>query len=43
MLKQETEKYKQTIIGYFKQYMDWIRTSVSIFNYAPVVVSMLDY
>ncbi len=32
MLKQETEKYKQTIIGYFKQYIDWIRTSVSISN-----------
>ncbi|XP_051514850.1 prominin-1-A isoform X9 [Myxocyprinus asiaticus] len=27
---QETEKYKQTIIGYFKQYMDWIRTSLAM-------------
>uniref|UniRef100_A0A672MF38 Prominin-1-A-like n=1 Tax=Sinocyclocheilus grahami TaxID=75366 RepID=A0A672MF38_SINGR len=30
----ETEKYKQTIIGYFKQYIDWIRTSVSILTVA---------
>uniref|UniRef100_A0A8C1CZD3 Prominin 1a n=1 Tax=Cyprinus carpio carpio TaxID=630221 RepID=A0A8C1CZD3_CYPCA len=26
----ETEKYKQTIIGYFKQYIDWIRTSLAL-------------
>uniref|UniRef100_A0A8C2IVU0 Prominin 1a n=1 Tax=Cyprinus carpio TaxID=7962 RepID=A0A8C2IVU0_CYPCA len=36
VINQETEKYKQTIIGYFKQYIDWIRTSVSI-------LSMLDW
>ncbi|XP_055033547.2 prominin-1-A isoform X12 [Misgurnus anguillicaudatus] len=30
VVNQETEKYKQTIIGYFKQYMDWIRTSLSM-------------
>uniref|UniRef100_A0A8C7GNB3 Prominin 1a n=1 Tax=Oncorhynchus kisutch TaxID=8019 RepID=A0A8C7GNB3_ONCKI len=27
---QETEKYKQTIVGYFRQYIEWVRTSVSI-------------
>ncbi|XP_048033075.1 prominin-1-A isoform X1 [Megalobrama amblycephala] len=30
VINQETEKYKQTIIGYFKQYMDWIRTSLAL-------------
>ncbi|KAG1962505.1 prominin-1-A [Pimephales promelas] len=30
LINQETEKYKQTIIGYFKQYMDWIRTSLAL-------------
>ncbi|XP_065130035.2 prominin-1-A isoform X5 [Paramisgurnus dabryanus] len=30
VVNQETEKYKQTIIGYFKQYMDWIGTSLSM-------------
>ncbi|XP_052010361.1 prominin-1-A isoform X5 [Xyrauchen texanus] len=30
VVSQETEKYKQTIIGYFKQYMDWIRTSLAM-------------
>ncbi|XP_051505793.1 prominin-1-A-like isoform X7 [Myxocyprinus asiaticus] len=30
VVNQETEKYKQTIIGYFKQYMDWIRTSLTM-------------
>uniref|UniRef100_A0A8C2IT04 Prominin 1a n=1 Tax=Cyprinus carpio TaxID=7962 RepID=A0A8C2IT04_CYPCA len=34
VINQETEKYKQTIIGYFKQYIDWIRTSVSILSIA---------
>ncbi|XP_052429926.1 prominin-1-A isoform X3 [Carassius gibelio] len=29
VINQETEKYKQTIIGYFKQYIDWIRTSLA--------------
>uniref|UniRef100_A0A3B4DB75 Prominin 1 b n=1 Tax=Pygocentrus nattereri TaxID=42514 RepID=A0A3B4DB75_PYGNA len=29
IVNQETEKYKQTIIGYFKQYIDWVKTSVS--------------
>uniref|UniRef100_A0A8B9HIL0 Prominin 1a n=1 Tax=Astyanax mexicanus TaxID=7994 RepID=A0A8B9HIL0_ASTMX len=29
VVNQETEKYKQTIIGYFRQYLDWIKTSVS--------------
>uniref|UniRef100_A0A671RFT5 Prominin-1-A n=1 Tax=Sinocyclocheilus anshuiensis TaxID=1608454 RepID=A0A671RFT5_9TELE len=29
-LTDETEKYKQTIIGYFKQYIDWIRTSLAL-------------
>ncbi|KAM9513875.1 prominin-1-A-like isoform 10-T10 [Salvelinus alpinus] len=24
---QETEKYKQTIVGYFRQYIEWVRTS----------------
>ncbi|XP_053487745.1 prominin-1-A isoform X3 [Ictalurus furcatus] len=27
-VNQESEKYKQTIIGYFKQYIDWIKTSL---------------
>ncbi|KAK3535979.1 hypothetical protein QTP70_023719 [Hemibagrus guttatus] len=27
-INQEREKYKQTIIGYFKQYVDWIKTSL---------------
>uniref|UniRef100_A0A672MHP1 Prominin-1-A-like n=1 Tax=Sinocyclocheilus grahami TaxID=75366 RepID=A0A672MHP1_SINGR len=30
VVNQETEKYKQTIIGYFKQYIDWIRTSLAL-------------
>uniref|UniRef100_A0A8C1T277 Prominin 1a n=1 Tax=Cyprinus carpio TaxID=7962 RepID=A0A8C1T277_CYPCA len=30
VINQETEKYKQTIIGYFKQYIDWIRTSLAL-------------
>ncbi|KAK7141130.1 hypothetical protein R3I93_015321 [Phoxinus phoxinus] len=30
LINQETEKYKQTIIDYFKQYMDWIRTSLAL-------------
>uniref|UniRef100_A0A8C1UPQ9 Prominin 1a n=1 Tax=Cyprinus carpio TaxID=7962 RepID=A0A8C1UPQ9_CYPCA len=30
VVSQETEKYKQTIIGYFKQYIDWIRTSLAL-------------
>ncbi|XP_050984223.1 prominin-1-A isoform X7 [Labeo rohita] len=30
VIDQETEKYKQTIIGYFKQYIDWIRTSLAL-------------
>ncbi|XP_077103809.1 prominin-1-A isoform X2 [Siphateles boraxobius] len=30
LINQETEKYKQTIIGYFKQYMDWIITSLAL-------------
>ncbi|ROL43682.1 Prominin-1-A [Anabarilius grahami] len=30
VINRETEKYKQTIIGYFKQYMDWIRTSLAL-------------
>ncbi|XP_059371305.1 prominin-1-A-like [Carassius carassius] len=29
VINQETEKYKQTIIGYFKQYINWIRTSLA--------------
>uniref|UniRef100_A0A8B9HIB2 Prominin 1a n=1 Tax=Astyanax mexicanus TaxID=7994 RepID=A0A8B9HIB2_ASTMX len=31
VVNQETEKYKQTIIGYFRQYLDWIKTSVSTY------------
>ncbi|TSV81516.1 Prominin-1-A [Bagarius yarrelli] len=27
-INQESEKYKQTIIGYFKQYVDWLKTSL---------------
>ncbi|XP_058252501.1 prominin-1-A isoform X2 [Hemibagrus wyckioides] len=27
-INQESEKYKQTIIGYFKQYIEWIKTSL---------------
>ncbi|XP_062856715.1 prominin-1-A [Trichomycterus rosablanca] len=27
---QETEKYKQSIIGYFKQYVDWVKTSLAM-------------
>ncbi|XP_060782824.1 prominin-1-A isoform X2 [Neoarius graeffei] len=27
-VNQESEKYKQTIIGYFKLYIDWIKTSL---------------
>ncbi|KAM9470003.1 prominin-1-A isoform 3-T3 [Clarias gariepinus] len=27
-ISQESEKYKQTIIGYFKQYIDWIKTAL---------------
>ncbi|XP_043113388.1 prominin-1-A isoform X5 [Puntigrus tetrazona] len=30
VINQETEKYKQTIISYFKQYIDWIRTSLAL-------------
>lgn len=30
VINQETEKYKQNIIGYFKQYIDWIRTSLAL-------------
>ncbi|XP_047013282.1 prominin-1-A isoform X4 [Ictalurus punctatus] len=29
-VNQESEKYKQTIIGYFKQYIDWIKTSLTM-------------
>ncbi|XP_026796394.1 prominin-1-A isoform X5 [Pangasianodon hypophthalmus] len=28
IVNQESEKYKQTIIGYFKQYINWIKTSL---------------
>uniref|UniRef100_A0AAZ3Q192 Prominin-1-A-like n=1 Tax=Oncorhynchus tshawytscha TaxID=74940 RepID=A0AAZ3Q192_ONCTS len=27
---QETEKYKQTIVGYFRQYIEWVRTSLTM-------------
>ncbi|KAK2839039.1 hypothetical protein Q7C36_013853 [Tachysurus vachellii] len=27
-INQESEKYKQTIIGYFKQYIEWIKTAL---------------
>ncbi|XP_059377765.1 prominin-1-A isoform X3 [Carassius carassius] len=30
VVNQETEKYEQTIIGYFKQYIDWIRRSLAL-------------
>ncbi|XP_057205362.1 prominin-1-A isoform X2 [Triplophysa rosa] len=30
VVNQETEKYIQTLIGYFKQYMDWIKTSLAM-------------
>ncbi|XP_072520287.1 prominin-1-A isoform X3 [Salminus brasiliensis] len=30
IVNQETEKYKQTLIGYFKQYLDWIKTSLEM-------------
>ncbi|XP_017547549.1 prominin-1-A isoform X4 [Pygocentrus nattereri] len=30
IVNQETEKYKQTIIGYFKQYIDWVKTSLEM-------------
>ncbi|XP_049339898.1 prominin-1-A isoform X3 [Astyanax mexicanus] len=30
VVNQETEKYKQTIIGYFRQYLDWIKTSLDM-------------
>lgn len=30
IVNEETEKYKQTIMDYFKQYIDWIRTSLAM-------------
>lgn len=30
-LPQETEKYTGTIVGYFQQYIDWVKNSVSVF------------
>lgn len=38
MFVQETEKYKQSIVGYFKQYVDWVKTSVSIQIYEEGVM-----
>ncbi|CAL8354709.1 unnamed protein product [Merluccius merluccius] len=28
LINQHTEKYKQTIVGYFQQYMDWVKSSM---------------
>ncbi|XP_023848505.1 prominin-1-A-like isoform X1 [Salvelinus sp. IW2-2015] len=30
VVNQETEKYKQTIVGYFRQYIEWVRTSLTM-------------
>ncbi|XP_041705515.1 prominin-1-A isoform X11 [Coregonus clupeaformis] len=30
VVNQETEKYKQTIVGYFRQYKEWVRTSLTM-------------
>ncbi|XP_066505055.1 prominin-1-A isoform X3 [Hoplias malabaricus] len=30
IVNQETEKYKQTLIGYFRQYIDWVKTSLEM-------------
>ncbi|KAI4886972.1 hypothetical protein NFI96_001948 [Prochilodus magdalenae] len=30
IVNQETEKYKQILVGYFRQYIDWIRTSLEM-------------
>uniref|UniRef100_A0A8C7UT70 Prominin 1a n=1 Tax=Oncorhynchus mykiss TaxID=8022 RepID=A0A8C7UT70_ONCMY len=30
VVNQETEKYKQNIVGYFRQYIEWVRTSLTM-------------
>ncbi|XP_055745313.1 prominin-1-A-like isoform X1 [Salvelinus fontinalis] len=30
VVNQETEKYKRTIVGYFRQYIEWVRTSLTM-------------
>ncbi|KAM6953130.1 prominin-1-A [Aplochiton taeniatus] len=30
LLNQETEKYKKTIVGYFQQYVEWVKTSLVV-------------
>ncbi|XP_061107756.1 prominin-1-A isoform X4 [Conger conger] len=30
VVKQETDKYRQNIVGYFKQYTDWVKTSLEM-------------
>uniref|UniRef100_A0A3B4EKA4 Prominin 1 b n=1 Tax=Pygocentrus nattereri TaxID=42514 RepID=A0A3B4EKA4_PYGNA len=42
IVNQETEKYKQTIIGYFKQYIDWVKTSVSFVATCKPLSNIMD-
>ncbi|KAJ8385181.1 hypothetical protein AAFF_G00192320 [Aldrovandia affinis] len=30
IISQETDKYRQSIVGYFKQYTDWVKTSLEM-------------
>ncbi|XP_034147647.1 prominin-1-A isoform X4 [Esox lucius] len=30
VVNQETQKYKQTIVGYFRQYIEWVRSSLAM-------------
>ncbi|KAG7264304.1 hypothetical protein CRUP_020990 [Coryphaenoides rupestris] len=30
LVNQHTEEYKQTIVGYFQQYIDWVKTSLAM-------------
>ncbi|KAJ8014836.1 hypothetical protein DPEC_G00019900 [Dallia pectoralis] len=30
VVDQETERYKQTIVGYFRQYIEWVKTSLAM-------------